>query len=599
MTDYVIGIDLGTTNSCVGIWKNGKPEIIPDSLGNRIIPSYVSFTNEQRLIGSAAKKQLTKNIKNTVYDAKRLIGRTFSDPCIQEDLKLYPFKIMKDPKQDRPLIEVEFKGEKKQFLPQEISAMILSYLKFQVEEFLDTKITNAVITVPAYFNEGQKTATRDAGRIAGLNVLKIINEPTAAAVAFGLDQKFNSFKNIFIFDLGGGTFDVSILKLDHSKFEVLSINGNTHLGGEDFDNELVKYCLEEFRKETGIDVSKNEKAKKTLKFYCEEVKKDLSTLYESTIDIASFAEGEDFCITINRSTFEYKCKYLFEKCREPMKQALNDANLTINDIDEVVMVGGSSRIPKIQEMVSGFFNGKKLCMKINGDEAVAIGATIQGAILKIEDNVENLKISDINPITIGTDVINDEMSVLIPKGTIIPCKVSKTYVTSRDNQTEVLFELYQGERKNYRENYYLGGFEINELREAPKGEVRFEVVAELDENSILKVSAKEIEGKHYKDIEIKGVNKLTKDEINWFSKQEFVYKEEDVLFSKKIKAKNELNDYIYNQKNEVTKLSETKKNIILSKLDEFLNWIKGNTTASVGIYQKKLDEIKEFIQNEK
>ena len=277
MTDYVIGIDLGTTNSCVGIWKNGKPEIIPDSLGNRIIPSYVSFTNEQRLIGSAAKKQLTKNIKNTVYDAKRLIGRTFSDPCIQEDLKLYPFNIMKDPKQDRPLIEVEFKGEKKQFLPQEISAMILSYLKLQVEEFLDTKITNAVITVPAYFNEGQKTATRDAGRIAGLNVLKIINEPTAAAVAFGLDQKFNSFKNIFIFDLGGGTFDVSILKLDHSKFEVLSINGNTHLGGEDFDNELVKYCLEEFRKETGIDVSKNEKAKKTLKFYCEEVKKDLST----------------------------------------------------------------------------------------------------------------------------------------------------------------------------------------------------------------------------------------------------------------------------------------------------------------------------------
>ena len=599
MTDYVIGIDLGTTNSCVGVWKNGKAEIIPDSQGNRITPSYVSFTNEQRLIGAAAKKQITKNIKNTIYDAKRLIGRNFLDPYIQEDLKLYPFKIIKDPKQDRPLIEVEFKGEKKQFLPQEISAMILSHLKVQAEVFLGKKITNAVITVPAYFNEGQKTATRDAGRIAGLNVLKIINEPTAAAIAFGLDQKFNSSKNIFIFDLGGGTFDVSILKLDHSRFKVLAINGNTHLGGEDFDNELVKYCIEEFKKKTDIDISKNERAKKRLKFYCEEVKKDLSTLYESCIDIDGLAEGEDFCITINRSTFENKCKYLFEKCREPMKQALNDANLKINDIDEVVMVGGSSRIPKIQKIVSSFFNGKKLSMKINGDEAVAIGATIQGAILKIEDNVENLKISDINPISIGTNISNDVMDVLIPKGSIIPCKVSKFYGTSSDNQTSVLFDLYQGERKNYHDNYYLGGFEIYELREALEGEVKFEVVAELDENSILKVSAKEIGGTHYKDIEIKGVNKLTKDEINWFSKQELVYKEEDVLFSKKIKAKNELNDYIYNQKNEVIKLSETKKNIILSKLDEFLNWIKDNTTASVGIYQKKLDEIKEFIKNEK
>ena len=599
MSDYVIGIDLGTTNSCVGIWRNGKADIIPDSQGNRIIPSYVSFTNEQRLIGAAAKKQITKNIKNTIYDAKRLIGRKFSDPYIQEDLKLYPFKIIKDQKQDRPLIEVEYKGEKKQFLPQEISSMILGQLKNQVEVFLEKPIKNAVITVPAYFNEGQKTATRDAGIIAGLNVLRIINEPTAAAIAFGLDQKFNSSKNIFIFDLGGGTFDVSILKLEHSKFEVLSINGNTHLGGEDFDNELVKYCIEEFKKETGIDVSKNEKAKRRLKIYCEEVKKDLSTLLETTIDIDSLAEGEDFCIKINRSTFENKCKYLFEKCREPMIQALNDSNLKINDIDEVVMVGGSSRIPKIQEIVSDFFNGKKLSMKINGDEAVAIGATIQGAIIKIEDNIENVKISDINPISIGTDLINDEMSILIPKGTIIPCKISKIYKTSRDNQTDVLFELYQGERKNYRENYYLGGFEINELREAAKGEVSFEVVAELDENSILKVSAKEIGGTHYKDIEIKGVNKLTKEEINWFSKQEFVYQEDDILFSKKIKAKKELNDYIYDQKNEVTKMSNNKKNIILSKLDDILNWIKGNSTASVGIYQKKLDEIKEFIKNEK
>ena len=435
-------------------------------------------------------------------------------------------------KQDRPLIEIEYKGEKKQFLPQEISAMILGQLKNQVEVFLEKPIKNSIITVPAYFNEGQKTVTRDAGIKAGLNVLRIINEPIAAAIAFGLEQKFNSSKNIFIFDLSGGTFDISILKLENSKFEVLSFNGNTYLGGEDFDNELVKYCIEEFKKERGIDVSKNERGKIRLKFYCEEDKKDLSILLETTIDIDGLAEGEDFCIKINRSTFENICKYLFEKCRESMSQVLNDANLKINDIDEVVMVGGSSRIPKIKEIFSDFFNGKKLRMKINGDEAVAIGATIQGALIKIEDNIENLVISDINTISIGIGIINDEMSILIPKGTIIPCKISQIYYTLRDNQTDILFQLYQGERKNYNENYCLGGFEIKELRQAPEGEVKFEVVAELDENSILKISAKEIGGTHYKDIEIKGINKLTKDEINWFSKQEFVYKKMKFYFLK-------------------------------------------------------------------
>ena len=305
MKDYVIGIDLGTTNSCVGVWKNGKAEIIADSQGNRIIPSYVSFTKDQRLIGAAAKKQITKNIKNTIYDAKRLIGRNYSDEHVQEDMKLYPFKIIKDPKEDRPLIEVIYKGEKKAFLPQEISAMILSQLKNQSEEYLGTKIKNAVITVPAYFNEGQKTATRDAGRIAGLNVLRIINEPTAAAIAYGLQNKFNTSKNIFVFDLGGGTFDVSILKLEHNTFKVLATNGNTHLGGEDFDNQLVKYCIEEFKQEKGIDISNHDKAKRRLKVACEELKKDLSINIESNIDIDGLAEGEDFEMSINRSTFEH------------------------------------------------------------------------------------------------------------------------------------------------------------------------------------------------------------------------------------------------------------------------------------------------------
>ena len=598
MKDYVIGIDLGTTNSCVGVWKNGKAEIIADSQGNRIIPSYVSFTKDQRLIGAAAKKQITKNIKNTIYDAKRLIGRNYSDEHVQEDMKLYPFKIIKDPKEDRPLIEVIYKGEKKAFLPQEISAMILSQLKNQSEEYLGTTIKNAVITVPAYFNEGQKTATRDAGRIAGLNVLRIINEPTAAAIAYGLQNQFNTSKNIFVFDLGGGTFDVSILKLEHNTFEVLATNGNTHLGGEDFDNQLVKYCIEEFKQEKGIDISNNDKAKRRLKVYCEDLKKALSVNLESNIDIDGLAEGEDFEMSINRSTFEHLCQNLFEKCKEPMKQALKDANLTINNIDDIVMVGGSSRIPAIQEIVKNFFNRKQLSMKINADEAVAIGATIQGAVIQVEDNIEDLNIKDINPISIGLSIINNKMAVLIPKGTQIPCKKSDTYFTTKDNQTIASFNIYQGERKNYNENHYLGGFEIDGLRKAPEGEVKFEVVAELDENSILKVSAKEIGGTKYRDIEIKGVNKLTKDEITWFSKQEILFNEDDMLFTKKVKAKEELNNYIYKQIKEAEKMvSESKKNQIIDKLEEYIKWIKGNDTASVGMYKNKLNEIKKFIEN--
>ena len=568
MKDYVIGIDLGTTNSCVGVWKNGKAEIIADSQGNRIIPSYVSFTKDQRLIGAAAKKQITKNIKNTIYDTKRLIGRNYSDEHVQEDMKLYPFKIIKDPKEDRPLIEVIYKGEKKAFLPQEISAMILSQLKNQSEEYLGTTIKNAVITVPAYFNEGQKTATRDAGRIAGLNVLRIINEPTAAAIAYGLQNQFNTSKNIFVFDLGGGTFDVSILKLEHNTFEVLATNGNTHLGGEDFDNQLVKYCIEEFKQEKGIDISNNDKAKRRLKVFCEDLKKDLSVNLESNIDIDGLAEGEDFEMSINRSTFEHLCQNLFEKCKEPMKQALKDANLTVNNIDDIVMVGGSSRIPAIQEIVKQFFNQKQLSMKINADEAVAIGATIQGAVIKVEDNIEDIIIKDINPISIGTNSKNNLMSVLIPKGTQIPCKISNTFRTIKDNQTEMLFDIYQGERKNYNENNYLGGFEIDGLRKAPKGDVNFEVVAELDENSILKVSAKEIGGTKYRDIEIKGVNKLTKEDIAWFSKQEILFNEDDMLFTKKVKAKEELNNYIYKQIKEAEKMvSESKKNQISIRFD--------------------------------
>ena len=377
MSNKAIGIDLGTTYSCVGVYNNNKVEIIPNEMGMNTTPSVVSFEGKERLIGQAAKDKITQNYKNTIYDAKRLIGRRYTDKTVKEDMKKWPFKIEKDENSDRPVIVVEYLNEIKKFFPEEISSMVLGKMKKIAEDYLSTSITDAIITVPAYFNDSQRQSTKDAGRIAGLNVMRIINEPTAAAIAYGLDNKSDNEKTVLVFDLGGGTFDVSILVLNEETFEVKSTSGNTHLGGEDFDNRLMQFCIEKFKEETDVNIELNQKALRRLKQYCENAKRALSSAIETTIEIENLAKNEDLNVTITRIEFEEKCKDLFEKCFESIKQAMEEAGLSKNEIDDIVLVGGSSRIPKIQEMIKQFFNGKELCKSINPDEAVAYGAAYQ------------------------------------------------------------------------------------------------------------------------------------------------------------------------------------------------------------------------------
>ena len=471
--DIAIGIDLGTTYSCVAVWKNGKVEIIPNDLGERTTPSVVTFTDNERLVGQSAKNQITRNYQNTIYDAKRLIGRRFDEPEVQKDIKAWPFKVVKDPKKNRPLIQVTYKKEQKTFLPEEISAMVLEKMKKYAEDYLGHKVNDAVVTVPAYFNDGQRQATKDAGKIAGLNVLRIINEPTAAAVAYGLDSQNNTERNILVFDLGGGTFDVSVLSLDGQLFEVRSTRGDTHLGGEDFDNALLKFCIDEFKSQSDIDISKNQKALRRLKVVCEKAKRDLSSTQQTNIDVAALAEGEDFNINITRPQFEDMCHDLFQKCVQPVKDALNDANIKEKDISDIVLVGGSTRIPKIQEIVRKMFGGKELNKTINPDEAVAYGAAVQAAIVNnVEDDegLERLVLIDVAPLSLGIETADKRMSVLINRNTSIPTSKTNTYQTSEDNQDGFYIQVYQGERQIAKENHLLGAFSINGIRIAKKGE---------------------------------------------------------------------------------------------------------------------------------
>ena len=524
--EYVLGIDLGTTYTCVGVMRNDKIEIIPNQLGNRLTPSWVSFTEKETLIGYAAKNKSISNLKNTIYCVKRIIGRNFSDPIVQNDIKLFPFKVIKNSKTDKPLIQIANKNGKKDYYPEQISSMILKHVKKYSEEFLGKKVNKAVISVPAYFNESQKKATKVAGEIAGLNVIRIINEPTAGAIAYGygINNKINEKKNILVFDLGGGTYDISILKLEKNKFTVLSINGDTHLGGEDFDNKLLDFCVEEFKKETEVDIKNHknsEKALRRLKNACEKAKEELSESKSIDFEIESLIDGIDFNIKLNRADLEYSCHTLFEKLIPPIKEALKDAKLNKENIDDIILVGGSSRIPKIQEMLMKFFNKKNLNKTVNLDEIVAEGAAMQAYILK--GNL-NLNIININPISLGvksdTNEIENVMSIIIPKNTQLPCKLSQIYKNKSKNQKNALFEVYQGENKMAVDNYYLDSFRIYGLRSALPGEIEFDVKMELDENGILKVSAKEIEGSHYDEIEIEGVNDLTKEQIEFFRKQE-------------------------------------------------------------------------------